>query len=230
MEILIDSADLREIARWMGCGVVDGVTTNPSVMLKDKVFDLEGGAKAIARLIHPRPLSVEVTTDDLEEMMAQSRRFASWAPNIVIKIPQENQYGVPCYGVMNQLEKEGIRVNATVAMSFGQVILSAKANASYISIFWGRVGDEGGDPSQVISDSVKWIEHWKYKSRVIVGSIRCVADVLQAANAGAHIITIPPQFIAKMADHNYTRATVAQFMGDAQKALEAIEKAKVGSR
>ncbi len=222
MEIYIDSANPEEIIRWMGCGIVDGVTTNPSVMLKDKVFDLEGGSKTVARLIHPRPLSVEVTTDDPIEMLAQSRRFASWASNIVIKIPQENQYGVPCYGVMYQLEKEGIKVNATAALSFGQVILSAKAGASYISIFSGRIGDEGGNPSQVISDSVRWLERWNYKSRILVGSIRCVADVLQAANAGAHIITIPPQFITKMADHNYTRATVAQFVGDAQKALEKM--------
>jgi transaldolase len=222
MEIYVDSADPEEIIRWTGCGVADGVTTNPSVMLKDKVYDLEAGSRAIARWIHPRPLSVEVTTDDLDEMLDQSKRFASWAPNIVVKIPQENQHGVPCYGIMNQLEREGIRVNATVAMSFGQVILSAKAGASYISIFWGRVGDEGGSPSQVVSDSVRWLEHWKYNSRIVVGSIRCVADVLQAANAGAHIITIPPQFIAKMADHNFTRATVAQFMGDAQKALEKM--------
>jgi transaldolase len=219
VEIYIDSANTEEIIRWTGCGIADGVTTNPSVMLKDKVFNLEEGSKSIARWIHPRSLSVEVTTDDLEEMLVQSRRFASWASNIVIKIPQENQYGVPCYGVMNQLEKEGIKVNATAAMSFGQVILSAKAGASYISVFWGRVGDEGGDPSQVISDSVRWLERWNYKSRIIVGSIRCVADVLQAANAGAHIVTVPPQFIAKMADHHYTRATVAQFMGDAQQAL-----------
>lgn len=222
MEIYIDSANPEEIIRWVSCGIADGVTTNPSVMLKDKVFDLEGGSKAIARWIHPRPLSVEVTTDDLEGMLAQARQFASWASNIVIKVPQENQFGVPCYGVMHQLESEGIKVNATAAMSFGQVILSAKAGASYISIFLGRVGDEGGSPSQVISDSVKWLEHWRYNSRIIVGSIRCVADVLQAANAGAHIITIPPQFVAKMADHNYTRATVAQFMGDAQKALEKM--------
>ncbi len=222
MEIYIDSANPEEIIKWVGCGIADGVTTNPSVMLKDKVFNLEEGSKAIARWIDPRPLSVEVTSDNLETMMAQARQFASWAPNIVIKIPQENQYGTPCYNVMHQLEGEGIRVNATAAMSFGQVILSAKAGATYISIFSGRVGDEGGDPSKVISESVRWLEHWNYKSRVIVGSIRCVADVLQAANAGAHIITIPPQFIAKMGDHNYTRATVAQFVGDAQKALEKM--------
>lgn len=103
--------------------------------------------------------------------------------------------GIPCYGVIRQLESEGIKVNATVAMSLGQVILAAKAGATYISIFAGRIGDEGGDASQVIKNSVEWLERWKYKSKIIVGSIRSVADILQAATAGAHIITIfPPSF------------------------------------
>ncbi|MBA7660640.1 transaldolase [subsurface metagenome] len=189
-------------------------------MLKDGVYDAEAGAKEIAALVNPRPVSVEVTTNDLDEMLAQSRQFATWAPNIIIKIPQENQHGTPCYSVIRQLEEEGTKVNATVALSLGQVILAAKAGATYISIFAGRVGDEGGNVSQVIADSVRWIERWEYKGRIIIGSIRCVADILQAAKSGAHIITIPPQFIAKMADHNCTRATVAQFVRDAQKALD----------
>jgi transaldolase len=222
MEIFIDSANIKEIKKWLGYGIADGVTTNPSIMFNDGVYDCKAGAKEIAALIDPRPLSVEVTTNDLDEMVCQAQEFATWAPNIVIKIPQENQYGTPCYGVIKQMEKEGIKVNATVALSLGQVILAAKAGATYISIFAGRVGDEGGNASQMIADSVNWLQRWNYKSRIIVGSIRCVADVLQAAMAGAHIITIPPQFIAKMADHHYTRATVAQFIADAQKALDKM--------
>lgn len=222
MEIFVDSASISEIEKWLAMGVIDGVNTNPSIMLKDGVYDAEAGAKEIAALVNPHPVSVEVTANDLDEMLAQSRQFATWAPNIVIKIPQENQYGTPCYGVIRQLEEEGTKVNATVALSLGQVILAAKAGATYISIFAGRVGDEGGNVSQVIADAVSWIEHWEYKSRIIIGSIRCVADILQAAISGAHIITIPPQFIAKMADHNYTRATVAQFVRDAQKALDRM--------
>ena len=136
MEIFIDSADIKEIERWVKMGIADGVTTNPSIMLKDGVYNMEKGAKEIAALVHPRPVSVEVTTNDLEEMIAQAQKFASWAPNIIIKIPQITQDGIPCYGVIRQLESEGIKVNATIALSLGQVILAAKAGATFVSSFW----------------------------------------------------------------------------------------------
>ena len=226
MEIFIDSANITEIEKWLKMGVIDGVTTNPSIMLRDGVYDAEAGAKEIAALVNPRPLSVEVTTNDLDKMLTQAQTFASWAPNIVIKIPQITQDGVPCYGVIRQLEIEGIKVNATVAMSLGQVMLAAKVGATYISIFAGRVADEGGNAPEVISNSVDWLEHWEYKSKIIVGSIRSVGDVLSAAIAGAHIITIPPQFLTKMVDHKFTRATVEQFITDAKKALEMMEKVR----
>jgi transaldolase len=222
MEIFIDSADTKEIGIWVKMGIADGVTTNPSIMLKDGVYNMEKGAKEIAALIDPRPVSVEVTTNDLDEMITQAKKFASWASNIVIKIPQINQDGEPCYGVIKQLEDGGIKVNATVALSFGQVILAAKAGATYISIFTGRVSDEGGNAFEVIQNSAEWLEHWGYKSKIIVGSIRAVGDILEAAIAGAHIITIPPQFIDRMADHKYTRETVRQFVADAKKALEMM--------
>ena len=224
MQIFIDSANLSEIEKWMDMGVADGVTTNPTVMLKDGAHDLEKGAKAIANLIHPLPLSVEVTTDDLDGMLKQARQLARWADNIVIKVPQTTSQGLPCYGIMHKLEGEGIKVNATVAMSIGQVFIAAKSGATYISIFAGRVTDEGGDASGIISNSVGWLERWDYKSQIIVGSIRSVGDVIQAALAGAHIITIPPQFISKMVDHQNTRATVVQFLNDAQKVEAEINK------
>jgi len=224
MEIFIDSADTKEIERWVKMGIADGVTTNPSIMLRDGVYDIEEGARKIAALVHPRPVSVEVTTNDLDEMIAQAKKFASWAPNIAIKIPQITQDGTPCYGVIRQLESEGIKVNATVALSLGQVILAAKAGATYISIFTGRVSDEGGNASEVIKNSADWLKRWEYNSRIIVGSIRSVGEILQAAIAGAHIITIPPQFLTRMADHKYTRETVRQFITDAQKALEMMSK------
>jgi len=223
MEIFIDSANITEIEKWLKMGIVDGVTTNPSIMLNDGVYDMEAGAKEIARLIHPRSVSVEVTTNDLGEMIAQAEKFAAWAPNIAIKIPQETQDGIPCYGVMHQLEGKGIKVNATVAMSLGQVILAAKAGATYISIFAGRIGDEGGHPFEIIMNSVEWLERWQFRSKIIVGSIRAVADILQSAMAGAHIITIPPQFLPRMADHKYSRETVRQFVIDAQKAMEMMK-------
>ena len=229
MEIFIDSANISEIQKWLNMGIADGVTTNPSIMLKDGVYDVEKGAKEIATVVHPRPVSVEVTTNDLDEMLVQAQEFAFWASNIVIKIPQITQDGVPCYGVINQLEKEGVKVNATAAMSLGQVILAAKAGATYISIFTGRVSDEGGNATEVIRNSVEWLRRGEFKSKVIVGSIRSVGDILSAAIAGAHIITIPPQFLDKMADHKYTRATVEQFITDAQKALQMMEKIRRGT-
>lgn len=227
MQIFIDSASTTEIKKWLNTGVVDGVTTNPSIMLKDGVYDVEVGAREIADLVYPLPVSVEVTTNDLDEMLSQAREFASWAPNMVIKIPQITQYGIPCYGIINQLEGEGIKVNATAAMSFSQVILAAKAGATYASIFTGRVSDEGGNAAEVIRNSVEWLERWQFKSRLIIGSIRSVNDILTAAIAGAHIITIPPQFLDKMADHKYTRETVKQFVDDAIKALGRMEKARI---
>jgi transaldolase len=226
MEIFIDSASVTEIGKWLRMGVVDGVTTNPSIMLKDGIYDIEAGAKDIAALVNPRPVSVEVTTNNLDEMISQARQFASWAPNIVVKIPQETQDGVPCYGVIKQLESEGIKVNATIAMSLGQVMLAAKAGATYISIFAGRISDEGGNSPEVINNAVNWLERWKYMSKIIVGSIREAINIQDAALAGAHIITIPPEFLTRMADHKYSRATVAQFVGDAKKALEMMEKTR----
>ena len=117
MEIFIDTASVDDIEKWIEMGVIDGVTTNPSIMYSDGVYDAETGAKKIAALVYPRPVSVEVTTNDLNEMVAQAERFASWAPNIIIKVPQITQDGIPCYGVVNHLESEGIKVNATAALS-----------------------------------------------------------------------------------------------------------------
>lgn len=230
MEIFIDSANTTEIEKWLKMGIVDGVTTNPSVMLADGIYDIEQGAKDIAKLVNPRPVSVEVTTNDLDEMIKQALKFSSWADNIVVKIPQITQDGVPCYGVMRELEEKGIEVNATVAMSLGQVMLAAKAGATYISIFAGRISDEGGNASEVIANSVNWLECWNYESKIIVGSIRETINIQDAALAGAHVITIPPKFLERMADHKYTRDTVRQFVDDAQKALEKMGVVRFGER
>jgi len=226
MKIYIDSANLKEIEKWLNYGVIDGVTTNPSIMLKDGVYDVEDGIKKITRLIDPLPISVEVTTNDSKEMIEQARRLAALGHNIVVKIPVENEFGVPCYGLIGQLEKSGVTVNATAIMSFGQIILAAKAGASYVSLFAGRVADEGGNSPEVIVESVEWLEHWEYKSQLIVGSIRSVGDILNAATAGAHIITIPPQYLSKMADHKYTRETVKEFIADSKSALKIMGQGK----
>ena len=222
MQIFIDSANQQEIEKWLHQGIVDGLTTNPSIMFKDGVYDIEEGARSLCALLGDRPVSVEVTTNDRKEMVEQARTFARWAQNVVVKIPVINENGESCLGVISALNREGILVNTTAILSFNQAILAAKAGATYISIFAGRVADEGNDPAVLIRNVRQWLDVWDYTSKIIVGSIRTVMDIQAAALAGAHIITIPPPFLAKMVDHKYTRETVRQFNQDADKALAQI--------
>jgi len=226
MDIYLDTASVADIKKWLAMGLVDGITTNPSIMLRDGFFDLESGAKEIAGLIKPRPVSVEVTSDVTDEMLRQARVISKWATNIVIKIPQLTRDGTPCYAVMRKLEEEGIPVNATLAMNFGQVMLSAKAGASYISIFVGRIGDEGGDAVKIVKDSVDWLKLWGYRSRIIAASIRSVPDFLASASAGAHIITTPPNFLQVMTDNKCSREGVRRFIADAEAAMAKMGRGK----
>src|SRR5258708_9592082 len=204
MQVFVDSADQKQIEHWLQQGVVDGVTTNPSIMFKDGVTDLEEGARRLAVLLGERPLSVEVTSNDHDTMLEQARTFATWARNIVIKIPIVNEFGESCLGVMHRLSQEGIGVNATAILSFNQAILAAKAGATYISIFAGRVADEGNDPEITIRNVRHWLDDWELSARIIGGTIRTGMDIQTAALAGAPIVTIPPQFLPKMAHHRYS--------------------------
>ena len=127
MRVFVDSADQKQIEHWLDQGIVDGVTTNPSIMFKDGATDLEECARRLAALLGERPLSVEVTSNDCEVMIEQARTFATWARNIVVKIPIVNEHGESCLGVMHKLSQEGIGVNATAILSFNQALLAAKA-------------------------------------------------------------------------------------------------------
>lgn len=224
MEIFLDTSNQDEIRYWLQQGILDGVTTNPSILFKEGGFDMEAAAKGVAKLIFPRPLSVEVTSNDQAEMLRQGRRFAAWAENIVVKIPVINEQGKPCLDVVKELTSSGIRVNVTAILSFGQAALASKAGATYASIFSGRVSDEGQDASRLIRQVREWLDLWKYPTKIIVGSIREAINVQDAAVAGAHVITVPPQFLAKWVDHHYSRATVKQFNDDGRKALEQFQK------
>lgn len=219
MQIFLDTAQLPEIRRWLVRGVVDGVTTNPSIMLKDGVADVGTGARAIAAALGERPLSVEVTTNDLDLMLEQAQEFARWAPNVVVKIPVVNEQGDPCLDVVHRLEAHGIRVNATAAMSFGQAMLAAKAGATYVSLFWGRIADEGHDPARVVRQTRRWLDAWRMPTRIIAGSMRGPIDVQQAALAGAHAVTVPPAILTKLADHKYSRYTVGEFVRAGERVL-----------
>ncbi|HTS13134.1 MAG TPA: transaldolase family protein [Candidatus Limnocylindrales bacterium] len=229
MQIYLDSADHREIEKWSAAGIIDGVTTNPSILFKDGVFDAEEGAQRLAKLLGERPLSVEVTSDDPTEMLGQGRAIARHAANIVVKIPVTNSRGESCLSVIHALSREAIAVNTTAILSFNQAMLAAKAGAAYVSIFAGRIADEGNDPAAVIRNVRTWLDEWESSARIIVGSIRTVMDIQSAALAGAHIITIPPQFLPKMVDHKYTRETVLQFNRDAERALAQMSEARTAA-
>ena len=229
MQIFVDSANEKEILYLLRQGIVDGVTTNPTIMLKDGVYDVEGTAKRLCGFLGDRPLSVEVTSNDHKEMLEQARTFATWGRNIVVKIPVVNEFGEPSLDVINELTGEAIAVNATAILSFNQAVLATKAGATYVSIFAGRIADEGNDPMVVIRNVRNWLNEWDYSAKIIVGSVRAAIDIQNAALAGAHIITVPPPFFAKMIDHKYTRDTVRQFNRDAEKALQEIATTQAAS-
>lgn len=228
MEIFLDTANLNEIQRWLDYGVIDGVTTNPTIMMRGGITDIMGHTREIARIIDPLPLSAEVTTNDFEEMIVEARQLAAIAPNIVVKIPVINETGGPALGVIHTLAIEGIRVNATAIMSFGQAMLAAKAGATYVSIFAGRIADEGGDSSAVIGRTAEWLDRWELDARIIVGSVRETMNVQDAAESGAHIITVPPALLEKLMDHRYSRDTVRGFNEDARAVRAAALAAQAG--
>ena len=226
MQIFLDTANANEVRQWMNQGIVDGVTTNPSILFKEGVRDPAEGAAELCALLGDKPISLEVTSNDREEMLRQGRTYARWASNVVVKIPVVTEEGESCLGVVHELSRAGVKVNSTAILSFNQAILAAKAGATYVSIFAGRIADEGGDPGLVIGQVRKWLDLWNSKAQIIVGSIRSVMDIQQAALAGAHIITIPPAFLPKMVDHKYSRDTVRQFNRDAEKAVAQMTHAR----
>jgi transaldolase len=212
MKIFADTSKIEEIKEFISWGIVDGVTTNPKIIASDG-NDLEPTIKEICK-IQPGPVSVEVTTNDYEGMVKEGSHYATWAKNIVIKVPI-----IPNgLKAIKTLKEKGIKTNATCAMSYNQAILAAKAGANYVSLFYGRIGDLGFDPSIVIEDTADTYAKWSCKSEIIVGSIRSLQDVNQSFQAGAHIVTIPPKFIRQMADNPMTARTVDEFL-DAWKGM-----------
>jgi transaldolase len=229
MKIFVDSADLQEIEKYLSWGICDGVTTNPSIAIKCGVksfAELKERSIAIAGLIAPRPLSVEVTTNDRDEMLQQAREYVGWAPNVNVKITITTREGESCLPVIRQLAAEDIDVNVTAMMTFNQAILAAKAGGKYLSLFGGRIDDEGNDAIEVIGATREWLDLWgdtlPRQPEIIVGSTRTVRNITDWAGVGAHIITVPPDVLGKMLVNARTKETVAQFLDDADKALKAL--------
>jgi transaldolase len=223
MPILLDSGNLKEIERFLKMGIIRGVTTNPTILLKDGVT---GGMPAIrqrsvdiARLIDPLPLSVEVTTNDHPKMLDQARELAALAPNINIKITIHGPEGeLHNLEVIHELEtKKNIRVNATAMMSAQQCLLAAIAGATYVSLFGGRVNNMGYNACDEISKLRQALDDFELKAKIIIGSTREVLNIIEWLNAGAHYVTVVPNLLEGMIVHPYSKETVRIFLTDAAK-------------
>jgi len=210
MEIFLDTASVEEIKAILPWGIISGVTTN------QKIFSVEKGVNFRQRILEilalmDGPLSVELTkTSGIdEELVKEAQEYASWNPNIVIKVPMWGDgRGLK---IAHKLHELGIKTNMTCMMTTNQVMLATKVGATYASIFFNRVKDSGGDPVKVIQESKRIIEEGGFKTKIIVGSIRKPEDVNEAAVAGAHVITIPYKILIQMPHHWKTEETIKEF-------------------
>lgn len=213
MKIFVDTADLDEIRELASWGIIDGATTNPTLVAKSgrsfkevisEIFDIVDG-----------PISLEVVSEAAEDMVKEAKDIVSTIPvkhskNITIKIPMTPE-GLKA---VRLLGKEGIKTNVTLVFSANQALLAAKAGATFVSPFIGRLDDIGQEGMEVIEEIMDIFTNYDIKTQVIVASIRHPIHVIQAARLGAHIATIPPGIIRKMVKHSLTDVGIERFLDD----------------
>ena len=208
MKIFLDTADVDDIAVVARWGVLDGVTTNPTLFSK-----VGGSYDDVLRRIcglTPGPVSAEVVAADVEGMLSEGRHFAGIAPNIVVKIPMSE----PGLEAMARLKAEGIRTNCTLIFSANQGLLAAKAGASLLSPFVGRLDDINEDGMDVVRELVAIVETHGLDTEVLAASIRHPRHVTEAALAGAHVVTAPIAVLRQMIAHPLTESGIAKFRED----------------
>jgi transaldolase len=217
MKFFIDTADIAEIRDLASTGLVDGVTTNPSLVAKSGRQFLDV-VKEICSVI-PGPVSAEVTALDHATMLTQGRKLAKIASNVVVKVPLTPDGLKTC----KALRDEGTRVNVTLCFSAAQAILAAKAGASYISPFIGRLDDVGSEGMTLIADIVQIYDAYpEFETEVLVASIRHPMHVVDAAKLGADVATIPPAILRHMYNHPLTDKGLAAFLADWAKTGQSI--------
>jgi transaldolase len=217
MKFFVDTADIAEIRELAATGLVDGVTTNPSLVAKSGRQFLDA-IKEICSIV-PGPVSAEVTALDHATMLAQGRKLAKIASNVVIKVPLTPDGLKTC----KLLRDEGTRVNVTLCFSAAQAILAAKCGASYISPFIGRLDDVGTEGMRLIADIVQIYDAYpEFETEVLVASIRHPMHVVDAAKLGADIATIPPAIVRQMYNHPLTDKGLAAFLADWAKTGQSI--------
>lgn len=208
MKFFLDTANVDEIKKAMELGVCDGVTTNPTLIMKSGRSQ-EEVVKEIAQIVSG-PVSVEAIAEDSEGMVKEAEEFASWAPNIVVKIPMTKE-GMKAVRI---LSGKGIKTNVTLVFSASQALIAAKAGASFVSPFVGRLDDISSDGMELVDEIVDIFENYSFKTEIIVASVRDPIHVVEAARLGAHIATIPAKVLEKMWNHPLTDRGIAQFLSD----------------
>jgi transaldolase len=211
MKFFLDTANLEEIREVASWGILDGVTTNPTLVSKES-----GGFEDLVRkicAICPGPVSAEAVATQATEIVPEARRLAGLAPNVVVKIP----VGVEGLKATKVLAGEGIGVNMTLVFSASQALLAAKAGARYVSPFIGRLDDASEDGMALIEEIVTIFENYRLETEIIVASIRHPRHVVEAARLGADIATIPYAVMTKLIRHPLTDAGVERFQADWRK-------------
>lgn len=209
MKIFLDSAITDEIKSAAATGVIDGVTTNPT-LIKKSGRDFKEVINEICEILPEGAVSAEVSSVDADGMIAEAHDYASWKKNIVIKIPMTPE-GIKAVKV---LSGEGIRTNVTLIFSANQALLAAKAGATFVSPFVGRLDDNGEDGMNLIADVVQIFENYNFQTEIIVASVRHPIHVHQAAMIGAHIATVPFKVFEQLFKHPLTDTGIAQFLKD----------------
>lgn len=212
MELYLDTASLEEIKEAANWGVISGVTTNPSLIAKEGV-DFKDRINQITKFVSG-PISAEVIAEDTRGMVEEARDLSKIAPNIVVKIPLTRE-GLKATKI---LAEDNINTNLTLAFSLNQALLAARAGASYVSPFLGRLDDIGHDGIELVSDIVETFEHYSINTKVIAASIRHPRHVVLAQKARSHIATVPFQVLEKMLQHPLTGIGIEKFLSDWKKA------------
>lgn len=231
IKIFADGADVAAVRRLAADPLIQGFTTNPTLMRQAGVTDYEAFGREVLSVVSGRPVSFEVFADDLDDMERQALTLASWGPNVYVKIPVTNTQGVSTAPVLRSLARLGVNVNVTALMTTAQVEAAAEAlsgsRAACISVFAGRIADTGRDPVPVMKAAVDYLRRYP-QIELIWASPRELLNVMQAASIGCHIITATPDVLKKLTLvgkdlDQYSLETVKMFYDDGQKAGLAIQ-------
>lgn len=212
MKFFLDSANIAEVKAASALGVIAGVTTNPSLIAKEKQ-DVKAVVKEIAAIVSG-PVSAEVISDRYELMLPEARELARLADNIVVKVP----IGAEGLKTVSALRAEGIKTNVTLVFSANQALLAARAGAAFVSPFIGRLDDISEDGTQLVKDIADMFTIHDIETEIIAASVRHPLHVTQAALAGAHIATIPYKVLLSLLTHPLTEAGIKRFYDDWQNA------------